>query len=548
MQVRANECIVLMHQGFSRGFLTAAAEPEAIGPPPMANSNTSIRGDIENLVKARYPLLYIISAEEKRVEENLVEVCRRTGLNFRRWSITEGLRDERGQTVQEAKDPLKVLAWLSDTTEQCMLVLRDFHPFLKDFTVVRRLRDLHRSLPFQRKHAVLLSPTMAVPNELSKEISLIDYPLPDAVEISDIVDQIARSVQRNHGTELRVLSYPEEKRTVVDAALGLTRHEIEAVMAKSLVERRNLEIDVILSEKEQIIRKSGTLEYYHPKEHFNDIGGLDNLKIWLEKRKRAFSTKAQDFGLPKPRGILLLGVPGCGKSLTAKAVGAFWQLPLLRLDVGRLYSSYVGSSEENMRSAIKIAESVAPSILWLDELEKGFSGSASSGMSDGGTTSRVFGSFITWLQEKTAPVFVLATANNVTQMPPELLRKGRFDEIFFVDLPSAQEREEVLRIHIRKRNRSADDFDIKAIGDAMQNFSGSEIEQVVVSALYDAFEQDRPLNTEHLLQAAFETVPLARTMKEEIEGMREWARVRARRASTLQAEHEQSSDRRIDLS
>lgn len=515
---------------------------------PMALSSAGIRTEIENLVKARYPLLYILSAEEKRVEEGLLDICKRTGLLFRRWSITEGLKDERGQTVQEAKDPLKVLAWLADSTEQCILVLRDFHPFLKDFTVVRRLRDLHRVLPFQRKHAVILTPSMAVPAELSKELALIDYPLPDSEEISGIVDGIAKSVQRNHGTELRVLSNPEEKRQIVEAALGLTRHEIEAVMARSLVERRNLEIDVILSEKEQIIRKTGTLEYYHPREQFSDIGGLDNLKVWLEKRKTAFSKKAQEFGLPKPRGILLLGVPGCGKSLTAKAVGAFWQLPLLRLDVGRLYSSYVGSSEENMRQAIKIAESVAPSILWLDELEKGFSGTGSSNMSDGGTSARVFGSFITWLQEKTAPVFVLATANNVSQMPPELLRKGRFDEIFFVDLPAAAEREDVMRIHLRKRGRNPEDFDIRSLGDAMQNFSGSEIEQVVVSALYDAFEQEKPLSTEHLLQSTFETVPLARTMKEEIEAMREWARVRARRASTTQVEHEDSTDRRIDLS
>lgn len=513
-----------------------------------AVKSANIRGEIENLVKARYPLIYILSAEEKRVEESVLEICRRTGLLFRRWSITEGLRDDKGQTVAEAKDPLKVLQWLTDTTESCLLVLRDFHPFLKDFTVVRRLRDLHRSLPFQRKHAILLSPTMAVPLELSKELAVIDYPLPDVAEITSIVEQIARSVQRNHGTELRVMTNSEERREVVEAALGLTRHEIEAVMAKSLVERRNLEIDVILSEKEQIIRKSGILEYYHPREDFSDIGGLDHLKGWLQKRKAAFSQRAQEFGLPKPRGILLLGVPGCGKSLTAKAVGAFWQLPLLRLDVGRLYSSYVGSSEENMRSAIKIAESVAPSILWLDELEKGFSGTGSSNMSDGGTTSRVFGSFITWLQEKSAPVFVLATANNVSQLPPELLRKGRFDEIFFVDLPSEAERSEVLRIHLRKRNRNPDDFDIKAITDAMQNFSGSEIEQVVVSALYDAFEQERPLSTEHLLQAVFETVPLARTMKEEIEGMREWARVRARRASSASAETEAVQDRRIDLS
>ncbi len=510
-------------------------------------TSVNIRKQIANLVKARYPLLYILSAEEERVEAALMELCRISGLQFRRWSITEGLRDGQGETVQEAKDPLKVLQWLSDSTEQCLLVLRDFHIFLKDFNAVRRLRDLHRKLPFERKHAVILSPTLFVPPELAKEVTLIDYPLPDVTEIGEIVDKIAKSMKAKHNRELRVMEDSDERQSVVEAALGLCRHEIEAVMAKSLVERGNLEVEVILSDKEQLIRKSGTLEYYHPREDFSDIGGLDNLKGWLRKRRNAFSTRAAEFGIPKPRGILLLGVPGCGKSLTAKAVGAYWKMPLLRLDVGRVFSSYVGSSEENMRNAIKIAESVAPSILWLDEMEKGFSGSQSSGYSDGGTTSRVFGSFVTWLQEKTAPVFVLATANNVSQMPPELLRKGRFDEIFFVDLPSPEEREVVLGIHLEKRKRAPDRFDLAALSDAMQDFSGSEIEQVIISGLYDAFDQEQELTTEHLLQAAFETVPLARTMKEEIEAMREWARVRARKASSVSAERKQVEDRKIDL-
>ena len=237
---------------------------------------------------------------------------------------------------------------------------------------------------------------------------------------------------------------------ITEAALGLTINEAENVFSKSLVQKRRFDIDVILSEKEQIIRKSGILEFYHATEQFSDVGGLEEMKRWLKKREKAFTKEAREFGYRAPRD-LLIGVPGCGKSLTAKAVGSLWKLPLLRLDVGKIFAGLVGSSEENMRKAIKTAEAVAPSILWLDELEKGFFGAQSSSFSDAGTTARVFGSFVTWLQEKSSPVFVIATANNVTLLPPELMRKGRFDDIFFVDLPSREERIDIFRIHLQKR-------------------------------------------------------------------------------------------------
>ena len=259
------------------------------------------------------------------------------------------------------------------------------------------------------------------------------------------------------------------------------------------------------------------------------------MKDWLKKRQQAFTARAREYGLPLPKGILLIGIPGTGKSLTAKCVGSMWQMPLLRLDVGKIFGGLVGSSEENIRKVIKTAEAIAPAILWLDELEKGFSGTGSSNMSDGGTTSRVFGTFITWLQEKTTPVFVIATANNVQQLPPELLRKGRFDEIFFCDLPQREERKQIIGIHLAKKKRSPENFDLDKIADATPDFSGAEIETAVVAAMYDAFDAESEVSTERLLQSVSEIVPLSVTMREVIESMRDWARTRARPASNRSA-------------
>ena len=321
---------------------------------------------------------------------------------------------------------------------------------------------------------------------------------------------------------------------LLQAALGLTLGEAENVFAKIIVKDQQLTGDAVgevIAEKQQIIRKSGLLEYYEAEEDFDSVGGLSVLKDWVNKRAVAFTAEAQAFGLPAPKGVLLLGVQGCGKSLCAKAVSRLWQLPLLRFDMGRMFGSLVGSSEENVRRAIAVAESIAPAVLWVDEIDKAFSGSQSSGVTDGGTTARVFGTFLTWLSEKSAPVFVVATANDVSQLPPELLRKGRLDEIFYVDLPLDEERADIFRIHLAKRHRNPEEFDLPALVAASRDFSGAEIEEAIISALYDAFYAKQELATAHILATLSQTVPLAKTMAEKVTAQRTWATGRARNAS-----------------
>jgi SpoVK/Ycf46/Vps4 family AAA+-type ATPase len=312
--------------------------------------------------------------------------------------------------------------------------------------------------------------------------------------------------------------------------------EAENVFAKIIVKHQRLGsdgINEVFSEKQQIVRKSGLLEYYATTDSFSNIGGLTALKDWLNKRAAAFSDEARAFGLPAPRGILMLGVQGCGKSLCAKAVATQWQLPLLRFDMGRMFDSLVGSSEQNVRRAIAVAESIAPAILWVDEIDKAFAGSLGSGASDGGTTARVFGTFLTWLSEKTAPVFVVATANDISQLPPELFRKGRLDEIFFLDLPGKDEREQIFRIHLAKRGRDPVKFNVTACAVSSPDFSGAEIEEAINSALYDAFYAREEVTTEHIVRALLQTVPLAKTMDEQIRRLRDWAKGRAREAGLL---------------
>ncbi len=516
----------------------------------MAFGKVPSRRELEYLIQARYGLIYVVSAEEERVEQALLQIGDRRDRKVMAWSITQGFESlDGGSSYGDIKDPLRALDFIANFEDDVVCILRDYHPFLKDPSVVRRLRDMSRLFRESdyNQHLVLLSPTYAVPLEVEKELAVVDYDLPVRDELEDIVWKVAQSVP--DGVELAVRSDAELREAVVESALGLTAEEAASVFAKSLVKTRDFDIDTILAEKKGIIRKSGILEFYQTDEKFSDVGGLEVLKVWLKKRKASFSRDARDFGLPAPKGILLIGVPGCGKSLTAKAIGAMWHMPLLRLDVGKVFGSLVGSSEENMRKAIKTAEAVAPSILWLDELEKGFSGSSSSGQTDGGTTARVFGTFITWLQEKQSSVFVIATANDVKALPPELLRKGRFDEIFFVDLPSPRERGDIFSIHIAKKGRDASTFDYDALVAASQQFSGSEIEQAVVSALIDCYEDGKAeLTTDRLLKSVEEIIPLAYTMKEGIDGMREWSKSRARRASATDEEaKDDSGGRKLEI-
>jgi SpoVK/Ycf46/Vps4 family AAA+-type ATPase len=507
---------------------------------------------IDHLIRAGYPLLYVVSSEEERVEEAIRvigerdEGSRQTRQGIR-WSITEGFVRLDGTPHSDVRDPIAALEYADNFEGNAIFVLRDFHPYLKDPSVVRKLRDLAHTLYHpHRRHIVMLSPMLKLPIELEKQVAVVDFDLPSRDDLRAIVDEVIQQLGSRR-EELKVHSDPDLKERVVEAALGLTEDEARHVFARSLVAVKDLDIDQVLGEKKNIIRKSGLLEYHESRSAFGDVGGLDQLKSWLKKRQVAFSQDARDFGLPLPKGILMIGVPGCGKSLTAKAVSALWQMPLLRLDVGKVFSSLVGSSEENIRQCIRTAEAVAPSILWLDELEKGFAGMASSGQSDAGTTARVFASFITWLQEKSSAVFVIATANDVTLLPPELLRKGRFDEIFFVDLPKSNERSEILRIHIEKNKRVAEDFDIPALTQASQGYSGSEIEQAIISAMYDAFEAGEDIHTDRVREAIQEIVPLSQTMKEKLDAMRHWARTRARAASSDEGDLAAVPESRIEM-
>jgi len=505
----------------------------------MIDSNAR---QIDVLIRARYPILYAISWEEGRVTAALRELVAQQNKRFWLWSETMGLQSGTFTAALAApddatRDPLRVLEIIRTTTEPSVFLLRDFHPFLSPnlyqhaSAVIRKLRELTDRLRTSYVTVILLSPVLRLPDELEKDVTVIDYALPGTDELGGLLDLALESLSRS-GEPLTLT--PAEREQIVKATTGMTLAEAENVFAKCIVERRRFDVDLIIAEKEQLIRKSGLLEYFHTTASISDVGGLDLLKGWLGGRGKAFSERARQFGLPEPRGLLLLGVQGCGKSLTAKAVASLWQLPLLRLDVGRIFSGYVGSSEENMRKAIKIAEAVSPTVLWVDEIEKGLAGTQSSNASDAGVTSRVFGTMVTWMQEKTAPVFVVATANDITQLPPELLRKGRFDDIFFVDLPTPRERQEVFVIHLRRRGRDPSHYDLEQLAHAADGFSGAEIEQAVISALYRAFDRGGEVTTQDVLCSIKETVPLSVTMSEDIDDLREWAHLRTRPASSAQ--------------
>ncbi|MBI5244082.1 MAG: AAA family ATPase [Elusimicrobia bacterium] len=500
-------------------------------------AETGDLGELETLIRARYPILYAVTWEEARLEQAVIRIARKLGKNAFTWSITRGIAPA-GASVQSKKiltagtaDPLSGLREVLERMDPSIYLFKDFHPYLTNPEVVRTLRDLAGHLRQSPKTLILLSPQMQLPVELEKAVTVLDLPLPSYGEIEKFLSELACDLEKKG--KIRVSLNPAAKERIVKALAGLTLEEAENVLAKSIILRQQLDesaLPSVISEKKQIIRKSGALEYQDFQAGLDRVGGLKALKDWFKRRQLAFTDRARDFGLPAPKGILLLGVQGCGKSLCAKAVSAAWQQPLLRLDVSKIFSSLVGSSESNIRQAVKIAESVAPAVLWVDEIDKAFAGVQSSAFSDSGTTARVFGGFITWLQEKTSPVFVIATANSVVSLPPELLRKGRFDEIFFVDLPEAEERREIFSIHLVLRSRDPRKFDLPALAAKSPGFSGAEIEQAVISALYAAFDAGRDLGTGDILAALGETVPLSKTMSEQIEEMRRWAKGRARPA------------------
>src|SRR5437867_1006000 len=511
--------------------------------------------ELETLIRARYPILYIISSEEMRVQNLVVEIARKRQKKAFEWSYSTGIVAA-GTSIQSqkhrnaaTKDPLLALDQVIEMVEPAIFMFKDFHPFLNKnhFPIVRKLKEIALHLKNSFKTIILISPVMEIPTELEKEITVLNYPLPSREDLSELLDKIIEDVKQFKQVSIELDEAGRDR--LLQAALGLTIAEAENVFAKIIVKAERLsgdDVAEVFAEKQQIIRKNGLLEYYATSESFAHVGGLAILKDWLNKRAVAFTAEAREFGLPAPKGILMLGGQGCGKSLCAKAVSNQWQLPLLRFDMGRMFGSLVGSSEENVRRAISVAESVAPAILWVDEIDKAFAGSQGSGATDGGTTARVFGTFLTWLSEKKGPVFVVATANDISHLPPELLRKGRLDEIFFVDLPRREERVEVFRIHLSKRGRDPQLFDVESLAACSENFSGAEVEQAVISALYDAFYAKSELNNDLVLEALRQTVPLAKTMDEQINRLRNWAAGRARNASTARLRGAEKLLRRMD--
>lgn len=512
--------------------------------------------EIETLIRARYPIIHIVTGEELRAQKVVVDIAKKRDKNAFEWTYSTGIVPA-GQSIQSqkhrsgaTKDPLLALDQVIEQVDPAVYIFKDFHPFLtkNNFAVVRKLKDIALQLKSSYKTIVLISPVLEIPVELEKEITVLNFPAPGRDELAELLENILTDVRKIRNVKMELDEAGRER--LLQAALGLTLGEAENVFAKIIVTGDGLEADdvqAVFAEKQQIIRKSGLLEYYPTTENFDSVGGLAALKDWLEKRSLAFSKEARDFGLPPPKGILMLGVQGCGKSLCAKAVSSLWQLPLLRFDMGRMFNSLVGSSEENVRKAVAVAESVAPAILWVDEIDKAFAGSQGSGSSDGGTTARVFGTFLTWLSEKTSPVFVVATANDISHLPPELMRKGRLDEIFFVDLPGQNERAQIFAIHLARRHREPENFDLTALAENSKDFSGAEIEEAIISAMYDAFYASRDLDSGDVLKALRETVPLARTMDEQINRLRSWASGRARDASAARPESSTPTTRNMEF-
>lgn len=496
--------------------------------------------ELNILVQAQYPLIYLVTSEEERAEHAIAAIAQQCKPQRRVfiWTVTHGIVEygqPRNVTQHNTVSPEAAIEWATRQRDPALFVFKDLHPFVDSPAVTRWLRDAIASFKGSQKALVLMSPVQQIPIELEKEVAVLDYPMPAMSELDQV---LSHQLELTRGRRITT----ETREKLLKAALGLTKDEAEKVYRKAYVTAGCLteaEVDVVLSEKKQLIRRNGILEYIEEDETIESVGGLEELKHWLRQRSNAFTERAREYGLPQPKGMLILGVPGCGKSLIAKTTSRLWGLPLLRLDMGRVYDgSMVGRSEANLRSALKTAESISPAILFIDELDKAFAGSAGSADSDGGTSSRIFGSFLTWMQEKTSPVFVMATANRVERLPGEFLRKGRFDELFFVDLPNAEERRDIFRIHLEKRKRDITRFDLEQLANVSDGFSGAEIEQALVAAMYEAFAQDREFTQLDIIAAVKATQPLSKTMSEQVTALRDWARQRARPAASSVAEYQ----------
>lgn len=485
---------------------------------------------LDLLIRAHYPLLYVVTIEEEPVEEVLQQLAEKTTPHRQLllWDIVRGWNDggaDRGSIMGALNRISK-----ADEQEPTLFVFRDLHAVLKNSTtdknapIVREIKNLARELKRSRKTIVLLSPTLELPTDLMEAVTVIDFPLPDVPAINHLIAQLVVP------EKLKISGLAKEQ--LVKACQGLSRSRIERVLAKALAAKQQVnETDIlgVLEEKKQAIRQTGILEFFNTQESLRNVGGLENLKQWVRMRQDVFTDEARRYGIPNPKGVLLVGIQGTGKSLSAKTIAHEWRLPLLRLDTGRLFGGIVGESESRVRQMIQIAEAIAPCVLWIDEIDKAFGNINSGSDGDSGTSRRVFGSLITWMQEKTSPVFIVATANNIQVLPAELLRKGRFDEIFFLNLPTEPERQEIFKVHLQRlRPSRLREFDLSLLAKQTRDFSGAEIEQVIIDGMHLAFGQGsngqrRDFTTEDIIRAIEETVPLAAIAHDQITALKRWA-------------------------
>jgi AAA+ superfamily predicted ATPase len=480
---------------------------------------------IENYVKAGYPIIYLVSWEEERVENTLKSIGKNVygeSGKFSVWACNDGFREG-------AENLVKALDRVIVEQVKGFYVFKDVNYFLDDPRLIRKLKDAYQKLRKSSNTIFILSSSLSVPLELEKEVAVIDVDLPDRAETGKIFDFVIKNY--THESVQNAMK-PYFREAAINALQGLGALEMELALRRTLVGREELgedAVDALLEEKAQLVRKSGTLDFVRSRVDIDKVGGLENIKEWLDVRRLAFSSEAKEFGLDTPKGILLMGISGCGKSLCAKAIATAWNLPLLRLDLNQVYSESFGSPEEAFRKAIKTVEASAPCVLWIDEIEAGITRSGEK--SGDSPTARIFGYFLTWMQEKAYPVFVTATANQIDLLPPEILRKGRFDEIFFITLPNIKERKEIFRIHLQNRGKNPEGFDLDSLAKNTEGLSGAEIEQAVISALFESYSKGKELDDRELIIAASSIVPLSTTMREEISKLERWASNRAVKAS-----------------
>jgi hypothetical protein len=488
--------------------------------------------DLELTIQSRYPFVAVETPEEDRLEKGLLDIAEDLQVPFFVWTVTSGLRRAGlPNAMYDTQQPLRALNTVAAMAGEAMFLMKDLQRFFGEPAVVRKLLDLAPEFKHDRRVIVFSAVKIELPSELGPLTALHALALPGPDELERIVKQAIVACERDGPVTVRLPDADLDR--LVERLRGFTAFEAERAVTRAIVRDRTLDagdIDTIIEIKKELLRKDGVLEYVAPEENLAEVGGFENLKGWLGKRAKAFAPEARQYGIEWPRGILLLGVQGGGKTLVARAVAREWGLPLLKLEAARLYDKYIGETEKNLERALQTAEHMAPCVLMIDELEKGLSYSAGAD-SDAGLSKRVFGRLLGWLQDRKAPVFVVATSNNINELPPELTRKGRFDEIFFVDLPTPAERREIFAVHLEKRKRNPALFDLAALAAASEGFTGAEIEQAVVSALYTAFSKGMEVTSAIIAAELSATRPLSVTRAEEVAALRDWARDRTVTAS-----------------